>query len=391
MRLAILTSHPIQYYAPLFRELARRLDLHVFFAHRATPQQQASAGFDTAFEWDVDLASGYPSTFLRNVAQNPATDRFSGCDTPEIASQLRAGRFDSLLVLGWHLKCFIQAIVAAKRQGLPVMVRGDSHLGTPRSVVKMAAKEIAYPPFLRLFDAALYVGQHSRAYYEHYRYPAKRLFFSPHCVDTSWFAAQATSQARAQLRAQYGIGEDAKVLLFAGKLIALKRPFDLIAAAARCRAAAIEIMVAGAGELEAEMTKAARTLGVPLHLLGFRNQSEMPSAYAAADALVLPSSQETWGLVANEALACGRPIIVSDACGCAPDLAAAGAAGRVFAMGDIAALAAAIDAVVSEPLASGAIALTSATYSLSAAADGIERAARSFVGKSGAAAAPTSA
>src|ERR1700730_7118336 len=108
MRLAVVSSHPIQYYAPIFRELDRRIDLEVFYAHRATPVDQAKAGFLTAFEWDVDLFSGYRSHFLTNVAKTPTTANFFGCDTPEISRCLRAGKFDAVLVLGWYLKSFLQ-------------------------------------------------------------------------------------------------------------------------------------------------------------------------------------------------------------------------------------------------------------------------------------------
>src|SRR5262245_2250022 len=112
MRLAILTSHPIQYYAPLFRELAERMDVHVFFAHRASAADQARAGFDTKFEWDIDLLSGYAHSFLKNVARVAGTDRFFGCDTPEVGDKLREGGFNALLMLGWHLKCFAQGLLA---------------------------------------------------------------------------------------------------------------------------------------------------------------------------------------------------------------------------------------------------------------------------------------
>src|SRR5665213_2281454 len=128
MRLAVVTSHPIQYYAPIFRALDRRLDLEVFYAHRATPADQAAAGFGATFEWDIDLLSGYRSRFMTNVAKFPATARFFGCDTPEIAHHIRAEKFDAVLVLGWYLKSFIQAIAAAKKAGIPVLVRGDSQL-----------------------------------------------------------------------------------------------------------------------------------------------------------------------------------------------------------------------------------------------------------------------
>jgi glycosyltransferase involved in cell wall biosynthesis len=373
-RLAILTSHPIQYYGPLFRQLATELDLHVFFAHKVTPVEQARAGFGTAFEWDIDITSGYAHSFLENVADRPGTDHFFGCDTPEIASRLCKGQFDGLLVMGWHLKCYVQGLFAAKRVGLPVMVRGDSQLNTPRSSFKAAIKSVTFPRFVRLFDAALYVGQRSKAYYEYYDYPAARLFFSPHCVDTEWFAAHSTAEARAELRGRLGIAAEAQVVLFAGKLVSFKRPLDLVAAAAatRARGSNFEVIVAGDGELRSELAAAAQAERVPLHLLGFYNQTKMPAAYAAADCLVLPSdARETWGLVANEALACGRPVVVSDGCGCAPDLASDPAVGRTFPVGDLDVLSRAIEEITHGRAASQAIAAVSRKHSLRAAASGI--------------------
>ena len=195
MRLAVLTSHPVQYYAPLFRELAERVDLHVFYAHNATAEQQAAAVFGKAFNWDVDLTSGYAHSFLHNVATRPGTDSFGACDTPEIADRLWSGGFGAVLALGWHLKSMLQGIFAAKRLGIPVMVRGDSQLGTPRGAVKTAVKRVTYPALLRVFDAALYAGQRNFDYFRHFGYPAARLFHSPHCVDTERFAASATPQA----------------------------------------------------------------------------------------------------------------------------------------------------------------------------------------------------
>jgi glycosyltransferase involved in cell wall biosynthesis len=378
MRLAIVASHPIQYQAPLFRHLARRVDLHVFFAHRATPEEQAGAGFGVPFDWDVDLTSGYAHCFLHNVARRPGTDRFSGCDTPDAGRRIGEGRFEAVLLMGWHLKSFLQAALAAKARRIPVLVRGDSQLATPRTALKRAAKACLYPPLLRLFDAALYVGERSRAYYEHYRYPGARLFFSPHCVDTAWFAARATAEAARALRARLRIAPGSRVVLFAGKLLPFKRPLDAVEACAllRRQGRQVEMMVAGSGPLESEVRERARMLGLPLHGLGFQNQTQMPAAYAAADVLVLPSTgQETWGLVANEALACGRPVVVSEACGCAPDLAGDGSAGRVFPAGDVPALARAIESLLGAPPAPEAIRRRSERFSLDAAAQGILEAA----------------
>ena len=347
----------------------------VFYACRVTPEDQANAGFGVAFDWDVDLTSGYEFRFLSNVSRTPGPSHFFGCDTPEIGEELRHGRFDALLVMGWHLKTYWQAIWAAKRAGMPILVRGDSQLGTPRGTAKRVAKKILYPRVLRVFDAALYVGERSRAYWKHYGYPRDRLFFSPHCVDTKWFAARADLDNRPAVRHRLGIAADAKVALFAGKLLAFKRPLDLVAAVAslNTRGYVVSILVAGSGPLEPELATAAAASGVSLQRLGFCNQSEMPAAYAAADVLVLPSSgRETWGLVVNEAQACGVPTIVSDACGCAPDLAEDGAAGCIFPFGDTEALSKALRRMLDDPPPRRSILAKSERYSVATAADGIE-------------------
>lgn len=379
MRLAIVASHPIQYYAPLFRALAARLDLTVFYAHRATPDDQAQAGFGVGFDWDIDLLSGYAYEFLRNVAAAPTLDRFAGVDTPEIGRRLRAGRFDAVLIMGWRLKCFHQALWAAKRMRIPVLVRGDSQLDTPRAAWKRWAKAITYPIFLRTFDGALSVGVRNRAYWLHYGYPETRIFDSPHCIDNDWFAARATPGARAELRERLGIAPETKLVLFAGKLMPFKRPLDLIEAAALARGAgeAVEILVAGAGPLEPELRARARALGVPAHFLGFCNQTEMPAAYAASDLLVLPSDSETWGLVVNEALACGRPVLVSDAVGCAPDMAAHLGDHAVFPVGNVRAMAARLHEALSSPVDIDKLAKAAAAFSVAIAADGIIAAADS--------------
>lgn len=372
----------MQYYAPLYRELARRLDLTVFYCHRDTAADQARAGFGQCFSWDVDLLSGYKHQFLENVAREPTLGSFGGVDTPSVGAELTAARFDAVLVMGWYLKAFVQALFASKRSGLPVLVRGDSQLTTPRSWVKRALKAIAYPIFLRQFDAALVVGERNRQYWMRYKYPPQRQFSSPHCVDTRWFAERSTAEARLAVRERFGISADTPVALFAGKLVPFKCPIDVVYGAAEARVAGVpvEVLVAGAGELEAELTLAAQSTGVPCHMMGFCNQTEMPSAYAAADVLVLPSNgRETWGLVANEALACGRPLVLSDAVGCAPDLAVEGSAGRTYPCRDIHALGEALASVLRVPPSAEDMLARSKAHSLESAAAGIVAAVRATV------------
>ena len=375
MRLGVLATHPIQNHAPIFRELARHCDLTVYFAHRQTPHGQAQAGFGVPFEWDVDLLSGYESVFLANRSRHPATNRFFGCDTPGIDAAVGRGRFDAFMVTGWGVKTYWQAVMGCRRRNVPVLIRGDSQLPARRRAALRLAKELVYPRLLGLFDGFLYVGRRNREYLRHYGIADRRLFFSPHCVDNDSFAAaaEAERQAPSFRRAD---GTATKSVLFAGKLVERKRPFDVIRALALaathgCRAEAVFV---GAGELEDSLRREAASSGVPAIFHGFQNQSRMPSLYASADLLVLPSDhQETWGLVVNEAMACGVPVVVSDAVGCGPDLIDTGRTGAVFPLGNTTAFAGAIRSTLALESSSVRRHLSEkmADYSPAAAARGI--------------------
>ncbi|WP_422014712.1 glycosyltransferase family 4 protein [Reyranella sp.] len=383
-RIGFLVSHPIQYYAPIFRDLARRCDLTVFFAHRQDASGQGQAGYGVAFDWDVDLLSGYESHFLANVAATPSTQTFFGCSTPEIADRIAAGRFDAFVVPGWSLRSYWQAVMACRRAGVPVLVRGDSQLAGQRGGVVGRAKGVIFPHVLRRFDAGLYVGRRNRQYLEHYGVPSSRLFFSPHCVDNDAFG-KASGASRD--RATEGQCGGRRRVLFVGRLVESKRPMDLVEAAARLAAQRrpVELVIAGAGDLQEPMEDAARASRVDVRFLGFVNQSKLPAVYASADVLVLPSiATETWGLVVNEAMACGIPAVVSDAVGCGPDLIQPGMTGAVAPLGDTAALAAAIDSVLAFDRAATVRALEEriAFYSPARAADGVLEAADFLVGAS---------
>jgi glycosyltransferase involved in cell wall biosynthesis len=345
-RIGFLISHPIQYYAPIFRELAKRCDLHVFFAHRQDAAQQAKAGYGVAFDWDVDLLSGYESQFLENVAREPSTQTFAGCNTPEIAQRIATGRFDAFIVPGWSLRSYWQAVRACRRNRVPVMVRGDSQLAGQRGGALGRVKGVVFPHLLKQFDACLYVGQRNKQYLEHYGVPADRLFFSPHCVDNDAFRRASD---RARLAEQGGTVRARRRILFVGRLIDSKRPMDLVQAAARLAAEGrpVELVIAGAGELQVRMEEMVRAYSLDVRFLGFVNQSKLPTVYAASDMLVLPSiAVETWGLVVNEAMACGLPAVVSDAVGCGPDLIRPGFTGAVAPLGDVAGLSSAIGSVL---------------------------------------------
>jgi glycosyltransferase involved in cell wall biosynthesis len=201
-----------------------------------------------------------------------------------------------------------------------------------------------YRWFIPKFDACLAVGKWSKDYYLHYGASPDRIFFVPHVIDDERFAraAELNSPHRSELRQRWQLRNEATVFLFIGKFIQKKRPLDFIEAVSRVARRGGDVMglMVGDGPLRRECEEIVMRSDAPVKFAGFLNQSEIISAYVAADALVLPSDGgETWGLVVNEAMSCGLPCFVSDQVGCGPDMIAPSETGAIFSVGDTEALA----------------------------------------------------
>ena len=337
--LAIVVSHPIQYHAPWYRALAGKLDLHVYYAHKANAADQAAAGFGVPFEWDIPLLEGYPFSWLGNQSRHPGLDHFFGCDTPGVKGIIQKENFDAVMVNGWNLLCYWQGVSAARNCGIPVLVRGDSQLQTPRGLALRIAKKIGYPLMLKKFDAFLSVGRRHSEYLKHYGVSHDKIFSVPHCVDNEFFKASADQARRASggPRGCFGLPGNGVVFLFAGKFIPQKRPLDFLWALDSLQQWKINAhgLLIGDGPMRPMLEKHIQEHKTSCTLGGFLNQREIGRAYAASDALVLPSESETWGLVVNEAMACGVPAVVSDQAGCAPDLIVDGQTGFTHPCGKV--------------------------------------------------------
>ncbi len=351
LRVALVSTHPVQYQVPWIRQLGQlpEIDLHVFYAMLPSAEQQG-VGFGVSFEWDLPLLDGYAFTELENVARHPEVARFAGCDTPGIRRALRRGAWDVVIVNGWGFKVVLQALLAARLAGIPCVVRGEANGLRKR------------PWWLRLLHRVLFtqyaafltIGSANRRYYRMLGVPEQRLFPAPYGVENQRFAAPAETVAerRRVFRESRGIAQDAVCFLFCGKLEDKKRPQDPIRALRRVKELAperdIRLLVVGDGALLGQCKELARDL--PVHFCGFLNQGEIVAAYAACDCLVLPSDAgETWGLVVNEAMAAGRPALVSDHVGCHEDLIITDQTGAVFPLGDIARMAELMASFADEP------------------------------------------
>ena len=337
-RLAIVSSHPIQYNAPAFRAIAQEpgIDLHVFYEWTG-PISSIDKEFGRAIEWDIPLLDGYDHSFVPNRSKQPGTHHFFGINNSEIVGEVARWKPDVLLIYGWAFASHVKLLTRFRRR-LPIMFRGDSTLLDPASTLHRTARRRVLNWIFGNVSLALYAGRNNYEYFRWAGVPERSLRWAPHAVDNDRFRGSETERVAARRwRSSLGIRDDETVFLFSGKLSAIKDPQTLINAfrstVARGAASGLHLIFAGDGELRSVVEAESQSCG-RIHFIGFQNQSIMPTVYHMANALVLPSRTETWGLSVNEAMAAGCPAIVSDRVGCAPDLVLPGVTGLQFRFGD---------------------------------------------------------
>lgn len=465
-KLIVLTSHPIQYQAPLWREMAKALHFdrdnfdiltdalgfEVLFLTDQGVRRTEDRDFGKSFAWDVDLLSGYPHRFLELRGQWDMR-KFDGIPLARpIGESLREAGATALWVEGWRFKPFWDAVSAAKRMGIPIFLRGEtSDKIAEKGGLFGLARNFALHRLFAKVDYFLAIGQASRRFYLKHGVLELKLVDAPYGVDNEFFRSEsgkirglrdqglkgprdggaqgahfdreqqpsaadqrtkgprddggpsgdfdncdfdnltegavAGREARgagpevetaADIRKEWKIPLDAKVVMFCGKFVRKKRPLDVVLAARahferghfdnlKGKQQSLRpwhLLFVGSGDLGEELraacdvrfdadcqngkiSKSQNAGAPPASFAGFLNQSQISKAYAVADVVVLPSEAwETWGLVVNEATAAGVPTVVSDRCGCSEDFAAKNPYTRVFPMGDVAAMARAIEEVL---------------------------------------------
>jgi len=340
-RLAIITSHPIQYYAPWFRYLAKQgeLEFRVFYLWDFGVRQQIDPGFQQVIEWDIPLLEGYEYEFVPNVSDRPGTKHFWGLQNPSLIEQVKQYQPDRVLMMNYNYASLYRFLWQWRET--PILFRGDSHRLVTDRGFKPWLKQQWLSRMFRHFSACLYVGKANYHYFRSQDVSPERLFFSPHAIDNDRFFAQAT-EATAQAaiwKQELKIPTNHAVILFAGKLIPKKRPLDLLQAFLKANLFNVSLLFVGNGELEAELKLQAANQP-HVYFAPFQNQSQMPRTYAIADLVVLPSygSGETWGLAINEAMCLAKPVLISDHVGCAADLVQPHQNGLIFSAGQIPAL-----------------------------------------------------
>ena len=330
-KLAIITTHPIQYYAPIFQliERSKKVNLKVFYTWGISSLKKNDPGFEKIIEWDIPLLEDYNYEFLLNIAKNPGTSHFNGIINPNIIDTLEHFKPDIVLVFGWSWHSHLKVLRNFKGRST-IWFRGDSNI-LNHAYFTNPFKQLLKTLFLRWVykhvDKAFYVGANNKSYYLKYGLRSDKLIFAPHAIDNSRFSEDRTPETII-LRKRLNVPSEAILILFAGKFESIKNPKLLLKAFLNLKKDDVHLLFVGNGVLEDALRSIAKHPNI--HFLNFQNQTQMPVIYQTCDLFCLPSFSETWGLSINEAMACGKAILASDGVGCAIDLIKPNINGEIF-------------------------------------------------------------
>ncbi len=331
-RLAIVLTHPIQYYSPVFQRLAKYVSLKVFYT-KGNSSGHYDPGFRQQVEWDIPLLEGYNFEFLNNTAGSSESKGFFGVDNPDAIQKITAFKPTTILVYGWAYKSHLKILMHFHGK-TKVLFRGDStamqRLPWYRAIAKKAVLRWVY----KHVDIALYVGSQNKLYFQKYGMKEAQLVFAPHAIDNARFRSCRHAEAMA-LRRALAIRDQELLILFAGKLTDIKNPLILLKAFCDISPRNAHLLFVGSGHLEEQLKSNASDCMSKVHFLPFQNQQYMPVIYQSCDLFCMPTRPpgESWGLAINEAMAARKAILCSSMVGAASDLVTH-ENGRIFKCGD---------------------------------------------------------
>jgi len=336
-------SHPIQYISPLMFKLSENLELEVYYYSDIGVNGKSDLGFGHKVAWDIPLLDNYKFSFLKNWSPRKSMDcRFWDAVNFGVWGVLRKSKGDIVMVNSWTYCSDLMVIFVSFLFSKKVWIRAENPLNQElhRSGSKVMLKRAFLKYFLFKFfiDKFLYIGSQNKLFYEYFGVSPADLIFSPYAVDNLRFSGEysALKPLGNVIKSELCIPEDAKVVLYVGKLIEKKRPFDLLKAFEMLNSLNLYLVFVGDGPLRSDLERDVVNNNLSnVIFTGFINQTQISRFYTIANVLVVCSGYgETWGLVVNEALNFDTPIILSETTGCNFDLINHGVNGFVFEEGD---------------------------------------------------------
>jgi glycosyltransferase involved in cell wall biosynthesis len=341
-KLVIITEIIAPYRIPVLNALAEspEIDLEVVFLSENDPTLRQWKVYKDEIKFRHHVL---PSWRQRIGGYNLLLNR-------GVHSTLSRIKPDVVLCGGYNYLASWSAARWAKSHRVPLLLWSESTAWDRRRGYRLV--EFMKARFLKRCAAFVVPGRSSLNYLTELGIEEQRIFTAPNAVDTALFSklAEAARGDESQVRARHRL--PSRYFLCVGRLVRDKGVFELLDAYAQLDAGLrsnVGLVFAGSGSDDRELAeRAAKIAPGTIRFLGFVHREQLPEVYALAEALVFPTHSDPWGLVVNEAMACGLPVIATTVAGCTLDLVQDGWNGFVVPPGDVRQLALAMAALAED-------------------------------------------
>jgi len=347
-KIAWFGTHPIQYHSPMFTYISKEKTIAqtVYYFSDFSIKGYQDKEFGKEIKWDIPLLEGYKSKILKNYTKKEHGSFFSYINL-DIYKEIKSNNYDLVIAHGWNTFSHILLFISCILTSTPYALRGDTNaLGeSERRGFKQRLRRIFLKTLFKKSSAVFYIGVQNKKFYQYYSVSEQKLYKMPFAVNNDYFRQYKSKIDIDKEKKKYNISNDETVILYSGKLIALKQIDILIKALAKTTSK-YTLLIVGDGEERQVLEDLSLQLNVNSNFLGFVNQNEIPKYYWLSDIFVMSSHQEAWGLSINEAMCCECAVIVSDSVGAKDDLVKKN--GFVFKTGDVNDLAAKLNVLMSD-------------------------------------------
>jgi 1,2-diacylglycerol 3-alpha-glucosyltransferase len=313
-RLVIITEIISPYRIPLFNALACRpdMDLHVIFLGETDPELRGWRVYKEEIKFSFQVLSSW----RRRIG------RYNALLNAGLWSTLNKSKPHVVVCGGYSYFASWEALLWAQHHEVPFLLWSESNQQDQRH--RHAVIEFLKRRFLRRCDGFVVPGRSASEYIKGHQIEGKSIFIAPNAVDNQLFAdaAEVARKDAGQHRQRLRLPQ--RYFLFVGRLVREKGVYELLAAYSRLDGKLrqdVGLVIVGDGPCLSQMQQLAGSISPgSVMFSGFVHRDELGAYYGLAEALVLPTYTDTWGMVVNEAMACGLPVIVSAAAGCSADL-----------------------------------------------------------------------
>lgn len=341
MKVALLTEIISPYRVPVFNALASQpqIDLTVLFAAETSrirqwtvPKEAIRFAYEVLPGWEVATVSQHSSLFFN----------------PNVAASLRRNRFDVVICGGYHQPTYWLALLYTHLTRTRTILWSESNRRDQR--VSYRLKSLFKKTLISSFDQYIVPGQSQQEYLLDFGIQSANIWTAPNAVDVEYFRQKSHEYRLSKSDIKHKLGISGTAVLYVGRLLDAKGVADVLQAFEKVQSDQdVTLLIVGSGPDEQRYRAWAAERGLKVVFTGFVQQNELPLYYAISDIFVFPTYSDPWGLVINEAMSCGLPVVVSSIAGATKDLVKHGWNGYVFDPGDVETLAHHIQSLINAP------------------------------------------